>query len=163
MLNDCDLFVECNGKCTNVNRKILVNNDSFGIMEFLFNEIANFQINRILKNKDKENLKLVEKQIILNLADENNIIKEEENPLFYNIQPYMMYKNLYISECFNELFSSIFSIFKEDDNYFEEYVQYCKKYDVDSIVKKVEILTGENFAKVYDKLVGDMQKIKTRQ
>ena len=117
---------------------------------------------RWIKKKNTDKLSRLEKDIRINLANKKNIISEKSNPLFYNIQPFMVYKNKYVLdkikylyECYNEDVDNIIL-------YFEDYVKLYKKYDFNSIVKKVEVLTNSKFMSVYESMVSKMIKTKTR-
>lgn len=161
-LNNLNFSVEHEGDVFIINGKDVKDDSPIKIMEIIFSEMADYEIKNILNKKDKFNLKLVEKEIILNLSCDENIIKEEENPLFYNVQPFMLYKNYYMLRNMYMLFKCIDELCGEKYSYFKEYCKYVRKYDAEMLIKKIEILTGENFKKIYSDMLGKMKERKAR-
>lgn len=130
---------------------------TYEIIEPIFSFVANEKINYIV-NSDIRDLKYgFEKEIKINLSCDNNFIKEEDNPLFYRLQPSVLFKNNFIKNQYMKLIDSVDSIYEGYNNYFNEFSCYIKKYDSVSLMKKAEILTGKTFESLYDDMLNKMK------
>lgn len=157
--NDCDEVIEYldNGYYLDGLLLDFKGKTIYEIIEPVFEHLADFKIRQIV-TQDLENLKFgFEKEIKINLSRECNKIKEENNPLLYRIQPYMLYKNGFIKNEYVRLISSIDCMYETYNNYFEEFSYYLKKYDNSSLIKKVEILTSKKFADLYNEVFMKMK------
>lgn len=135
--------------------------DVFEIMELVFNKMADEEIRRMLEKNDNDNLMLVEKEIKLNFK-KGNLIKKENNPLFYEVQPYMLYKNSYVLRNVYDYFRTIDEMYTKKYNFFDDFCKYVNKYDVETKIKKVKSLTGMDFDKFYCSMIDTMKKRKIR-
>lgn len=147
-------------KVSNEDNDILINNkkvnssDSKDVLEVIFNEMADEEIRRMLNKKD--NLTRIEREIALNFN--NNLIEEKTNPLFYNVQPYMLYKRNYVLRNFYDTYRVFDEIHETRGFYFNDYEELIVKYDIESLMKKVEYLTGMKFDAFYEKMLSKMEK-----
>lgn len=161
-LCDADINVVLDDGNIVINGKTLGVKDVFKVMELLFNELADYEIMKIVKKKNPKYLMRVEREIRLNLKNDRNMIKKEENPLFYEVQPYMLFKNNYVLRSFYDFYRNLDSMYDTDNNFFESFSNYIAKYDVESMMKKVRILTGMKFDDFYDLQLKKMSSRKTR-
>jgi len=158
-INGFNFNVKVNGDKYIINNSEFIAFNSFEIMEHILNEMADIEIERIVTKRDNKRLMRVEKEIRANMKCP---ISEKDNPLFYNVQPYMLYKRNYMMRNFYDMFRSIDEVYEKKHNYFSDFDKMVKKYDVKSIMKKVEILTGEEFFEFYEKMVRKMKGRKAR-
>jgi len=161
-LNDLSLDIKAGNNEIIINNKKVKSNNVFEIMDLLFNEMANKEIERILAKNNQRKLMRVEREIRLNFKNEFNQIKKEENPLFYEVQPYMLYKNNYVLRNFYDFFRCLDVLYDSRDNFYDLYSKYIKKYDVECLMKKVKILTGVEFEDFYDKMLSKMSNRKNK-
>ena len=133
-------------------------NNVFAILEILFTKNAEAQIDSIT-SRELDNIKLgYEREIKINLMDERNIIKEEKNPLFYRAQPYMLFKSSVIKNQFLTMIKRMDSLYDYEYNFFFDYQKFLKKYDNDTIMKKVEFITNKPFSEYYGEVFNRMQE-----
>lgn len=137
-----------------INDKEVNSSDSSDVLEVIFNEMADEEIRRMLNKKDK--LTRIEKEIVLNFN--NNLIEEKDNPLFYNVQPYMLYKRNYVLRNFYDIYRVFDELHEARGFYFNDYEKYIIKYDIEPLMKKVEYLTDMKFDDFYDKMLEKMNK-----
>lgn len=133
-------------------------NDSFDVLELLLDEMSDIDIANILSKSKDNNLSDFEKAIILNFASDENVVQKEQNPLFYSVQPYVLYKNRFIMEHINHVFESIDTMYGEKYNNFSKLDRFYKKYDSDTKIKKIEKLTGKKFKQIYKEMILNMTK-----
>lgn len=141
-------------------KELLLNldeNSTYLLMEPFFLHVADLKIKEIIKQDDSK-LISIEKDIKLNLAIEENIIKEENNPLLYRLQPYVWYKYGFIVREYLKLIQSIDKPYKGNFNYFSDFKIFLKKYDNSSMDKKIEILYGKGIEEVYNDMISKMKR-----
>lgn len=148
--------VICDDNTTKINNKKVDSNYPFDVLEVIFNEMADEEIKRILVKKGK--LARYEEEIVLNFN--GNLIEEKDNPLFYNVQPYMLYKRNYILRNFYTFFKVFDKVHDHSSYYFEDYEKYISKYDIETLMKKVEYLMDIKFDDFYDKMLEKMRNNK---
>lgn len=148
--------VASNGNTIEINNKKVDSNYPIDVLEVIFNEMADEEIKRILVKKGK--LAKYEEEIVLNFN--GNLIEEKDNPLFYNVQPYMLYKRNYVLRNFYTFFKVFDKVHDHSSYYFEDYEKYISKYDIVTLMKKVEYLTDMKFDDFYDKMI---EKMKTKK
>ena len=51
-----------------------------------------------------------------------NFILEQENPFLHKIQPFVVYKNFVLSDCFKKIKKASYERFGEDDNKLDYYL-----------------------------------------
>ena len=127
------------------------------LMEPFFLHVADLKIKEIIK-KDNASLTNIEKDIKINVMDEENIIKEESNPLLYRLQPHILYKYNFIKAEYLKMIHAIDKPYSGNFNYFMDFKIFLKKYDNLSINKKVEILYGKSAKEVYNDMISKMKK-----
>ena len=117
------LFVnKVNDKIYINNREIYLNDSNiFFLMENVFLAIADYKISNILSKEDRELKWGYEKDIKINLGCRNNIISEKRYPLFYRMQPYILYRDHFMYDSFLKLIKSIDTVHDESDNYFLDF------------------------------------------
>jgi len=130
--------------------------DIFALIEPIFLEVAKEKVKSIVEKDHSEVLFGFEKEIRLNLAKEENMIKEDKNPLFYRLQPYVLYINSFMKNEYFLLVRGIDQVYDSYNSYLEDFLKYIKKYDNDPVIEKVEILTGKKFEEIYSEIVNRM-------
>lgn len=129
----------------------------YKLVEPIFMEVAYQRIESIIK-KNYDELKFgFEKEIKLNLEIEENKISKEKHPLYYRIQPYMLFRDMFITNEYFKLIRGIDAVYDTYNNYFSDFSTYIKKYDVNPIANKVEVLTGKKFQDVYQQIINKMK------
>lgn len=141
-VRDGSIFIE--DSCIDVD-------DGFKAIDVIFNEMAMEEIKRIVR-KPVGFLSKNEELIVKNLKDDN-IVLYEENPLIYNIQPVMSFRNNYIKGKFKNFFEQMKSLYPINDFYFDKYKNYISIYDIDSMNRKVKLMTGEEPYESYLKVL----------
>ena len=154
---DC-IEISKNYKNIIINEKSAENGDSFDVLEVLLDEMSDKDIEKILNKQLNGRLRESEKAIKLNFASDENVILKEKNPLFYNVQPYMLYKNGFMMKHINRIINYIDEVCNEKYNNFSQLDYFYKKYDVNTKIKKVESLTGKSFKQVYNEMLLNMTK-----
>jgi len=127
------------------------------IIEPLFLEVANEKVEEIASKNLNELLFGFEKDLKINLMMKENIINEDENPLLYRLQPYVLFRNEYVKNEYFKLIRAMDNVYDSYDNYISYFTRYIKKYDNIPIVKKAEILLGKGFDKIYKELENKMK------
>lgn len=131
--------------------------DAYKLMEEFFIHVADLKIKSICSKKDEDIKNSIERDIKINLSCEENVIKEENNPLLYKLQPYMLFKQGFIRDEYLKLINGIDKSYNSSDMYFMDFVRYLKKYDRAQLVKKAEILYGKDFIELYNEMLDKMK------
>lgn len=133
-----------------INEKDISEDDCRDAIEVILNVIANRKIEKII-SKDS-NLNETEK--IIKLHFDHDRINKEDNPLLYNLQPDIIYKNKFIYDNFVKLFECFDKVYEGKYNFFNENVEYLKKYDVEAMIRKAGIFNREkNYSEFYDTMI----------
>lgn len=131
--------------------------NSFEVLERMFNVMAQREL-VTLSQKAEIELSDNEKLILFNLKKENRII-EENNPLIYHIQPYMIFTHNFVLEHSKKFYSVLEKTFNSENNYFDYYKKiYCDN-DVESMIKKVKAMTGDTPLAAYKKALKQKPKV----
>ena len=158
--NDCDLKIDFLDDGYYFDG-FLLDMEEYNVFKFiepLFLAVADSKIRKITE-KELDKLKFgFEKEIKINLMDEKNIIKEENNPLYYRLQPYILFRNGIVKDEYFKLIRAIDTCYEVYDNFFLDFSSFIKKYDNVPIIKKAEILTGKKFDEIYKEMINVMKE-----
>ena len=143
--------------CMFIDNESISTFNSFEVLERMFNVMAQREL-VTLSQKAEIELSDNEKLILFNLKKENRII-EENNPLIYHIQPYMIFTHNFVLEHSKKFYSVLEETFNSENNYFDYYKKiYCDN-DVESMIKKVKAMTGDTPLAAYKKALKQKPKV----
>lgn len=135
--------------------------DSFELAEKMFELMAQKELDKIL-NKEENELNEVEKSIVFNLK-EGNEIEEFENPFMYHVQPYMYFMHQFVFNMSKTFYEQQENVFECKGNNFDKYKKLIAKHDIDSINKKVKMLTNDNPLGAYMKMIKQKKNVSKRK
>ena len=131
--------------------------DTFALIEPIFLEVAKTKVQEIIDRDPSKVIFGFEREIRLNLSREENMIKEDKNPLFYRLQPYVLYLNSLMKNEYFLLIRGIDEVYDGYNSYLGDFLKYIKKYDNIPIIEKAEILLGKKFDEIYGEIIKKME------
>ena len=131
--------------------------DAYKLMEEFFLHVADLKIKEMCNKKEEDVKNAIEKDIRINLSIDENIIKEESNPLLYRLQPHILFRNGFVRDEYFKLIRAIDKSYNSSNMYFMDFERYMKKYDRVQMIKKAEILYGKEFTEIYEEMLEKMK------
>ena len=151
---DIEAYVE---GCMFIDGESIASYKSFDVLERMFNLMAERELIKLSK-KSEEDLNENEKLILFNLKYENRI-GQDDNPLIYHVQPYMTFTHNFVLDYSKKFYSIMEKTLDFENYYFEDYKKIYSNNDVETMIKKVKLITGDNPLVAYKKALKQKPKV----